>query len=104
MIARHWKGIAKLNEVENYTDHLMQETFPGLARIDGFIRASILKRSVAGGVEFLIVTEWRSIDSIARFAGEHAETAVVPAVVRRMMLQYDECARHYEVSARFDGQ
>jgi hypothetical protein len=32
-----------------------------------------------------------------KFAGENAETAVVPKIVDEMMIQYDKRVRHYEV-------
>ena len=70
---------------------------PQLARIDGFIDASILRRPLERGVEFLVVTRWRSLDAIRRFAGADAETAVVLENVQRMMLDYDRRVAHYEL-------
>ncbi|MGZ3538207.1 MAG: antibiotic biosynthesis monooxygenase family protein, partial [Thermodesulfobacteriota bacterium] len=66
---------------DHYIHHLRNETFPGLARIEGFIKASILKRPIGEGTEFLIVTTWQSIEAIRNFAGESATTAVVPPPV-----------------------
>jgi len=97
MISRHWKGIAKPGEAENYIHHLKTDTFPKLSEIDGFISASILTRPVDQGPEFLIVTEWESIEAIKAFAGEEADVAVVPQVVQDMMIDYDRNVRHYEV-------
>ena len=37
MISRHWSGIAKPGEADNYVDHLKNDTFPNLMRIRGFI-------------------------------------------------------------------
>jgi len=61
--------------------------------------ASILRRNVQRGVEFLIVTNWESIGAIEQFAGRDSEIAVVPETVQNMMLEYDRRARHYEVLA-----
>jgi heme-degrading monooxygenase HmoA len=97
MISRHWTGIAKPGETDNYINHLRTDTFPKLSGIQGFLGASILKRAVARGTEFLVVTEWESIEAIESFAGEAADVAVVPAVVQAMMVEYDRKARHYEV-------
>jgi heme-degrading monooxygenase HmoA len=97
MISRHWKGIAKPGEAESYIKHLRCDTFPKIAKIDGFISASILKRPVSQGTEFLIITIWESIESIERFAGARAEVAVVPEVVQAMMVEYDRTVSHYEV-------
>ena len=98
MISRHWKGIAKREEAENYTTHLLSNTFPTLSTIPGFLRASILRRVVDQGVEFLIITDWESIDAIQEFAGENLEAAVVPPVVQAMMIEYEKEVRHYQVS------
>jgi heme-degrading monooxygenase HmoA len=101
MIARHWKGIAKSEFARAYTEHLMEETFPALNKLHGFISASILKRTVTNGVEFLIVTEWDSLLSIKAFSGEDTEIAVVPQTVQEMMVEYDQRAIHYEVAHEF---
>ncbi len=101
MISRHWKGVAKLGEADTYIEHLKTDTFPKLTQIDGFISASILKRETDRGTEFLIVTVWKSIEAIERFAGEKADVAVVPEVVQAMMIDYDRQVIHYEVAETF---
>jgi heme-degrading monooxygenase HmoA len=97
VISRHWRGVAKRSDADAYVAHLQAETFPQLARIPGFLDASILRRDVAEGIEFRIVTTWESIGAIRRFAGENAEHAVVPDEVQRMMITYDQTVEHYEV-------
>jgi len=97
LISRHWKGVAKSEEADNYIHHLRNKTFPELARIDGFVRASILRRSTREGTEFLVVTTWQSFEAIRRFAGESVNTAVVPPEVQEMMLKYDREVTHYEI-------
>jgi heme-degrading monooxygenase HmoA len=97
MISRHWHGLAKPSHADTYVHHLRSETFPQLSEIPGFISASILRRNVQQGVEFLVVTTWESTRAIERFAGRDAELAVVPDDVQQMMIEYDRRARHYEV-------
>ena len=97
MIARHWRGLARPEYADEYVAHLRRDTFPQLERIDGFVDASILRREFKRGVEFLVVTRWRSLEAIRAFAGEDSEVAVVPANVQRMMFEYDQRVRHYEV-------
>jgi heme-degrading monooxygenase HmoA len=97
MIQRHWRGVAKRGEANNYIRHLETETFPLIAAISGFVKASILRRSTADGVEFLIITIWESMDAIQKFAGDDPGKAVVPKVVKGMMLSWEERVRHYEV-------
>jgi heme-degrading monooxygenase HmoA len=97
MISRQWRGLSKHGCAEAYVEHLRSETFPAIAALPGFVGASILRRTVARGVEFLIVTQWASIGAIGSFAGPDTETAVVPDKVREMMIEYDHTVRHYEV-------
>src|SRR4051794_1076447 len=97
MVERHWKGITRFSEVANYIHHLRSDTFPAVKKITGFIRFSILYRPVDIGTEFLIITVWESLDDIRKFAGADVEQAVVPAVVKGMMVEWEERATHYEV-------
>jgi heme-degrading monooxygenase HmoA len=97
MISRHWRGLAKSRHADEYVEHLRTETFPQLSKIPGFVHASILRRKVQQGVEFLIVTTWESIGAIEQFSGRDSEAAVVPEKVQAMMIEYDRRVRHYEV-------
>jgi heme-degrading monooxygenase HmoA len=98
MISRHWKGVAKPGQADAYVRHLKNDTFPKLAAIPGFVQASILRREVATGTEFQIVTIWESLSAIVAFAGEEPEIAVVPESVRAMMSTCDERVVHYEIA------
>jgi heme-degrading monooxygenase HmoA len=102
MISRHWKGVAKREEAEHYVAHLKRDTFPKLASLPGFVRASILRREVANGIEFQVVSVWDSLHAIEAFAGVDAEAAVVPAVAQAMMVEFDRRAAHYEVAHNFE--
>jgi heme-degrading monooxygenase HmoA len=97
MISRQWRGLARADRAGDYVAHLREETLPALRGIDGFVDASILRRQVPQGVEFLVVTRWRSLAAIAQFTGSDLDAAVVPEPVRAMMIEYDERVRHYEV-------
>jgi heme-degrading monooxygenase HmoA len=97
VISRHWRGLARTSQADNYVRHLRTETFPALRRLPGFVSASILSRRLGEAVEFLVVTQWESLDVISGFAGADPEAAVVPAEVAEMMIEYDRRVRHFEV-------
>jgi heme-degrading monooxygenase HmoA len=97
MISRQWRGLARSQSADAYVEHLQNETFPAIAKLPGFVRATILRRALPAGVEFLIVTEWESLDAIRAFAGSDVQAAVVPAKVQDMMIEYDPVVKHYEV-------
>jgi len=98
MISRHWKGLCKQELADRYVEHLQLETFPQLANLPGFVRATILRRQVPAGIEFQIVTLWQSLSAIEAFAGRDIEVAVVPQSVQAMMLSYDQRVAHYEIA------
>jgi heme-degrading monooxygenase HmoA len=102
MISRHWTGIARRDCADRYVAHLEEETFPRLASLAGFMRATILRREVDSGTEFRVVTVWESEQSIRAFAGADLEAAVVPDKVQPMMVECDRRAVHYEVVATVD--
>lgn len=97
MIERHWKGLSKTNKAEEYLQHLKNDTFKKLEKIDGFISASILRRELDEGIEFLVVTKWEDLEVIRQFAGEDITRAVVPLTVQDMLKTYDRTVRHYEL-------
>jgi heme-degrading monooxygenase HmoA len=97
MISRQWRALAKADQAQNYVEHLRGETFPALRALPGFVSASILSRDVAGGVEFLIITQWRALEDIAGFSGPDLNAAVVPRKVAQLMIEYDHRVRHYEI-------
>ena len=82
-------------------EHLKLETFPQLADLPGFVRATILRRIVPAGTEFQVVTLWQSLGAIEAFAGRDVGVAVVPQSVQAMMLSYDHSVSHYEVAYTF---
>ena len=98
MISRHWKGLCKREDAARYVEHLKRKTFPQLATLHGFVRATILRRELDGGTEFQVVTVWQSLAAIEAFAGRSVEAAVVPGAVQAIMLSYDQSVAHYEVA------
>ena len=97
MISRHWIGIAKKERAEEYILHLQNDTFKKIKNIKGYISARILQREVKEGIEFLIITEWESIEAIKQFAGEQFNIAVVPQLVKEIMIKYEHEVKHYSV-------
>jgi hypothetical protein len=104
MISRHWTGIARREDADRYLDHLENDTFPKLSSLAGFAGASVLRREVARGTEFRVVTVWESLRAIEAFSGADIEAAVVPPVVQAMMVEFDRRAAHYEVAFTVEGR
>src|SRR5450755_750592 len=100
MICRLWRALTRPEEADNYVEHLRVKIFPQLRQLSGFIDASILKREVDRGAEFVVVTRWESLKGIEQFVGADFTMAVVPPEVQRMMIDYGRSVRHYEVVGR----
>ena len=98
MIARHWRGLVKRECADAYVEHLQSETLPQLVQLPGFHDASVLRRDVPQGVEFLVVTVWKSLDCDPQLRGQRRRERCRAARKRAtMMIEYDRRARHYEV-------
>ena len=77
MIVRAWRGRASAANKQGYVAHFRSKVLPELRHIDGFLGASLLRAPHPGGVEFLVLTRWRSMDAIRAFAGDEVSRAVV---------------------------
>jgi heme-degrading monooxygenase HmoA len=96
MIARVWRGTTASGSAQAYEDYLHLDTVPALRQIEGFEGAYVLRRDVDVGVEFLVLTLWRSIDAVQAFAGDDPEAAVVPDAARELLVDFDERVLHYD--------
>jgi hypothetical protein len=96
VISRQWRGLAKIDRSQDYIEHLRKNTFPKLQLLDGFVDGSILQRKLPDGIEFIVVTQWRSM-TIEAFAGCNPDIAVVPDNVKDMMVEYDSSVRQYTI-------
>jgi heme-degrading monooxygenase HmoA len=57
----------------------------------------LLERKASDMVEIIVITLWRSLDSIRGFAGEDLEEAVVADEAASLLVQFDRRVRHFEV-------
>jgi heme-degrading monooxygenase HmoA len=97
VISRHWIGIVKSDKVHEYLVHLEKNVLPNLNQTPGLQNSYYLKRNVKEGVEFLIVTEWESVDAIKSFAGPDYDKAVIDSYAKSLMVAYDKKVRHYTI-------
>jgi heme-degrading monooxygenase HmoA len=98
MIARLWRATASRENAELYHRHFAAKVVPHLHAIDGYRGASLLRRETDGGVEFLAVTLWDSVDSIRAFAGRDPAVAVVDPEAQAVLTKFDRTANNYEMT------
>jgi len=97
MIGRVWHGWTTPANADAYEALLRREVLPGIHRVTGYQGAYLLRREVAGEVEFVTLTLFESMDSVRAFAGTDYEAAVVPPPARALLAHFDQRSIHYEV-------
>ena len=97
MIARVWRGRSTIAQADGYERHAKEMVFPSLRGIPGHRGAYLLRRETDGGIEFLVLTLWDSIEAVRGFAGEDVESAVVEPQARAVLEDFDRFVRHFDV-------
>lgn len=97
MILRMWKGQTTPPNAGKYVEHLGKRVVPELRAISGYRGAYLLRRTVNGAVEFVVLTLWDSIAAIRTFAGAETEKAVVAPEAQALLSSFDDFVSHFEV-------
>ncbi len=95
MIARMWSAQTTPAQAPAYADHLRRQVFPTLRGVAGYAGALLFERAASEEVEIVVVTFWRSLDSIRGFAGADPEEAAVADEAAALLTQFDRRVRHY---------
>src|SRR5262245_20952414 len=103
MIARVWSARTTDAQAPAYVEHLRTQVLPAVRAVDGYGGALLLERPVPGAVEILVLTFWRSVDSIRGFAGADLEGAVVAEEAAALLTEFDRRVRHYACAGKDDG-
>lgn len=104
MIVRLWVAHATREGASRYQEHFASHVLPTLSRVDGYLGASLLGRNHGDEVELVVLTRWRSIESVRAFAGEDLERAVVAEEAQAVLARWDPRVRHYEERLGSDAQ
>jgi len=97
MIIREWRGRAAATKPDAYPAHFNDNVLPELRGIAGFLGATLMKHSLPGRIEFVVLTRWQSMDAIRAFAGAEVVKAVVEPEAVAALVEFDQTVRHYEV-------
>lgn len=95
-IHRIWRAFAD-DGGNAYREHFAGHVVPTLERIEGFIAATLVRRTEAGTSELIVTSIWQSMDAIKNFAGEDVEQAVVATEARACLTDWERRVRHYEL-------
>ena len=97
MIVREWRGRADPGSAEEYPKHFRDKVVPELRQVPGFISARLSGRRLDDEIEFLVLTVWRSMQSIQAFAGADVGRAVVEPGAVAALTTFDASVQHYEL-------
>lgn len=103
MIARVWRGWARVELADQYDTHYRTEVLQHLQDVPGFVSARLLRRHVGDEVEFVSLTFFDDLDAVRAFAGATYETAVVAQPARNVLSRFDETVAHYDTSFATDA-
>ena len=96
MITRIWRGWTAVGSAEAYELYLLEELFPSMTRIKGFLGAEVLRRADGDEVAFVTLTRFSSFEAIRAFAGEDYERPVLGSRALSLLTRGDELAQHFE--------
>ncbi len=98
-ITRVWRGWTALAGAHEYESFLLDELFPSMHSISGFLGADVLRRSDGEEEAFIILTRFRCLDDIRAFAGEAVDVPVIEPRAAELLIRFDERAQHYETTS-----
>jgi len=102
VIARIWSAQTTPDRAPQYLDYLKSKVLPVLNKIEGFAEAMVLTRIESGIVEVIVITQWSSLAAIRGFAGNDIEEAVVADEAARLLTNFDQRVRHYDLVTNLD--
>lgn len=97
-ITRMWRGWTSHTAAADYRRFLLDELFPSMRRLEGFMGADVLTRTEGTEIAFVTLTRFRSLEDIRAFAGDALETPVIEPRAAELLVRYDECAHHFETA------
>jgi hypothetical protein len=103
VITRVWRGRTGTRADANaYEELLRAEILPGIHRVPSFRGATVLRRDVEDGVEFVVQTRFDSLDAVREFAGPDFDVPLIEPEARALLASFDERAAHYQTVIELD--
>ncbi len=99
MIARIWHGRTSRENYEAYTTFLKKRAIPDYQSTEGFVRLIFLRKLKGEEGHFTLITLWKDLEAIKRFAGKDYEKAKYYPEDKYFLLEFEERVEHYEVFA-----
>src|SRR5210317_424265 len=97
-IIRTWKGWTSIENAPIYENMLINEVFPAVKRkgVEGLEKVSISTMKKKDEVEFFLILQFDSLDTVKMFAGKNYQMAYIPDNAKRVLSRYEETADHFK--------
>ena len=103
MIVRIWHGIVQASKADEYTEFMKMRAVPDYSSVDGLKKILFLRRIEADVAHFLLLTQWDSLQSIEKFAGEFPEKAKYYPEDDAFLLEKEQTTALYEIFYESSG-
>lgn len=97
MIARIWRGATRAADADSYLRYLENTGFREYRNTIGNRGVLGLRRIDGDRAEFLLLSQWDSLDSIRGFTGPDIDRAVFYPEDERFLLVRDHRVSHFDV-------
>ena len=102
-VVRRWEATVARGDLDGWIDTFRARVLPGMCALDGFRSVSFLAKRDDDPCHVVVLTKWRDMAAITRFAGENAARTVLPDFMARFFKTYDAEATFYDEVFREDG-
>jgi antibiotic biosynthesis monooxygenase (ABM) superfamily enzyme len=97
-IIRMWRGWTSAAAADDYERFLLEELFPSMRSLAGFLGAEVLRRQDGDDVAFVTLTRFGSLDDVRAFAGDPPDFAVIEPRAAELLDRHDGRALHFDVT------
>ena len=97
VIARIWHGKTKTEKADEYERYLREAGISKIKAIDGNKGVQLLRKTNGDMTEFMVISYWKSIDAIKKFAGEDYGKAYQLPRDAEFLVEPESLVQHYEV-------
>jgi uncharacterized protein len=96
-IARIWSARTTPAKWPAYREHFHKNVVPQLRGMPGYLGSSLFQKRNGDELEILVVTRWKSLESVRNFTGKNLDAVVVAAEVAQVLTDHDHVVRHFEL-------
>ena len=97
MITRIWRGWTRPEDTEAYAEYINSTGIAAYKATPGNQGAYLVSRPDGDRTEFLTISFWGNLESIAAFAGDDIDKAVFYPEDDRFLIDRETTVTHFEV-------